>query len=388
MHADDGSLPFETWAHSDVVPDLDRINPAYFAMLDRKVQYLSNHGFVAFLETVRRDHGPAWKSYFDWPGSFARYVQYIVARYGAYSIIFSGIHLDWIHPVFCLPPSEFNAALSWHHATYGPLPFGQPHTTLIDRSTYRQFGHGSDAPWLTMHAVGNYPRNHSVTPLIEEMFRLSPPYPIANLEPYYPGWPGSRQVADEQPGMNSERDNYFARAQMYGSILSGGLAGHMYGSGAYSGTTTGEPRESGDRPYIWEALRYPSGGQMQHLAAFVFSVGPAYQRLVPARELLVPNTADNAPEDGLDGWSFMLRDPNGEHALLYFEQQAPMPRIGGLRPHRDYRLCWFNPVDGNWLDALVAMPADGDGTLRPSRFPDGAETSARRDWCLQLTLCT
>ncbi len=42
-------------------------------------------------------------------------------------------------------------------------------------------------PWLTMHTVGNKPRNHAIYASLEEIFRLSPPYPAANLEPYYTG---------------------------------------------------------------------------------------------------------------------------------------------------------------------------------------------------------
>ena len=52
-----------------------------------------------------------------------------------------------------------------------PLPFGQPYTTLIDRSTFKAFGHGEQAPWLTMHTVGNNPRNHAIYASIEELFR-------------------------------------------------------------------------------------------------------------------------------------------------------------------------------------------------------------------------
>ncbi len=60
-------------------------------------------------------------------------------------------------------------------------------------------------------------------------------------------------------------------------MLSGGLAGHVHGTAAYDVTSTGEP--PGWRPYIWEALRYASGGQMRHLRAFVLSEGDRYQQL-------------------------------------------------------------------------------------------------------------
>jgi hypothetical protein len=184
--------------------ELRRINPRYFASLDRKMQYLSDEGFVPFFETVRRDNAPSWKAYFDFNRSYARYVQYVIARYGAYNMIFSGIHLDWIPRDFSLTADEFNAALTWHYKQYGPLPFGQPYTTLIDRSTYKAFGHGAQAPWLTMHTVGNNPRNHAIYSSIEELFRLTPPMPAANLEPYYTGWNHNiNRPGGETPAENS-----------------------------------------------------------------------------------------------------------------------------------------------------------------------------------------
>ena len=62
------------------------------------------------------------------------------------------------------------------------LPFGQPFTTLIDRSTYKVFGHGAQAPWLTMHTVGNNPRTHAIYASLEELFRLSPAMPAAESD--------------------------------------------------------------------------------------------------------------------------------------------------------------------------------------------------------------
>ena len=209
-------------------------------------------GFVPFLETIRRDQGPSMKAYFDWPDVFIRYVQYIAARYGAYDIIFSPIHLDWIPETYSLSAHEFDAAIEFLFDQYGPLPYGQPVTTLIDGSTLKRFGHHTESPWLSMHSVGNNPCNHGFYPMMEELFRLDPTFPAANLEPYYPGWqhPYYNLIDGEIPLANSDLDKYYARAQMYGSVLSGGLAGHIYGTGAYCGNTTGEPEEAGARPFI------------------------------------------------------------------------------------------------------------------------------------------
>jgi hypothetical protein len=374
MHDEHGNRPFAVFEDREGLANFDRIDPAYFRSLDRKMQHLSNEGFVPFLETIRRDNAPSWKAYFDFNESYARFVQYMIARYGAYNLIFSGIHLDWIPDNFSLTADEFNEALTYHLNKYGPLPFGQPYTTLIDSTTFKRFGHGKQAPWLNMHTVGNNPRNHAIYASIEELFRLQPPYPAANLEPYYTGW--NHQInrpGGETPEENSARDNYFARAMMYGSVLSGGLAGHVHGTAAYDLTSTGEP--AGWRPHIWTALRYESGAQMQHLKTFMLSEGARYQDLRLASTDLLPRSIPDALADGLDGWSFLMRTAQSDFALAYFENKALRPTIKGFQSGKQYVWTWFDPRSGAWSEP-IALKAGNDGALLAPSFPNGGAQSA------------
>jgi hypothetical protein len=381
MADEQGHRPFAVFAERDGLADFDRLDPAYFRSLDRKMRHLSEQGFVPLLETVRRDAGPSWKAYFDFDRSYARFVQYLIARYGAGNLVFSGIHLDWIPKEYSLTADEWSAALTHHWRTAGGLPFGQPYTTLIDSSTYRRFGHGERAPWLTMHTVGNKPRNNAIYALLEELFRLSPPYPAANLEPYYAGWDHEiNRPGGEMPAADSDRDRYFARAMMYGSVLSGGLAGHVYGTGAYDVTSTGEP--AGWRPYIWEALRYRSGVEMQHLGRFVLSEGDRYRNLLLASADLQPRQAPGSSEDGLDGWSFMMRTADRSLALLYFEVGAARPRLAGLRPGTRYRWSWYDPREGVWASERE-LATDGLGVLEAPPLPAAGERGTT-DWAAKL----
>ena len=383
MRDERGELPFRPHADREGLSDFDRINPAYFRSLDAKMAHLSAEGFTPLLETVRRDAGPAWNAYFDFNESFARYFQYLIARYGAYNVVFSGIHLDWIPAEFSLTADQFNAALTYHHETYGPPPFGQPVTALINDSTLDQFGAGDEAPWLTIQSVGNKPRDHRVSDSLEAIFAVDPPYPAINFEPYYTGWNHEiNKPGGERPPADSDRDNYFARAQMYGSVLSGGLSGHVHGTAAYDITATGEP--AGARPHFWNALRYASGNFMRHLGAFLLSEGNEYANLYPAREDLQPHRAPAAPYEGLDGWSYLLRDADATLALLYFENDAEEPEIIGMQPNAAYRLSWYNPVTGTWLQPL-ALRSDAAGRVRVPDFPtNGGRTM--RDWAAKLTL--
>lgn len=368
MRDEYGNKPFEMSEENPGVADFDRINPKYFQSLDKKIKYLSDQGFVPLIETVRRDNCPAWKATSDFNKSYARFVQYLISRYGAWNIIFSGIHLDWIPKEYSLTASEFNEALTYHLKKYGSMPFGQMVTTLIDHSTYIAFGHGKDCPWLTMHSVGNKPRDHRISGTLDTLFHLVPPYPAINFEPYYTGWNHEINMPNgERPTANSSRDNYFARAQMYGSVLSGGLSGHVHGTGAYDITSTGEP--AGLRPHFWDALKYKSADYMLYLKNFIMSEGSRYQYLEPAHTDIYPRKANGSPENGLDGWSYMMRTPEKDFALLYFENLSVLPVLKGFEPGTLYYLYWYDPERGEWKNP-VSITANNKGMLVIPVFPD------------------
>lgn len=381
MRDEYGNLPFHMSEKHQGVADFNRLNPEYFRSLDKKMAFLSKQGFVPLLETVRRDMGPSWDAYFDFKESFARYVQYLASRYGAYNFIYSVIHLDWIPDDFSLTADEFNEALTYHLQRYGPMPFGQPVTVLINDSTYVQFGHGDDARWLNMHSVGNKPRDHRVADALETLFKLDHPYPAINFEPYYTGWHHEINMpGGERPPANSDRDNYFARAQMYGSVLSGGLSGHVHGTAAYDMTATGEP--AGVRPHFWDALKYKSAEFMRHLRDFILSEGKNYHNLELARQDVRPHKAPNAPKDGLDGWAYMMRTPDKDLAFLYFENKSALPVIHHFTPDADYSFQWYDPVTGEWHEK-VQIRADDNGTLSIPDFPRGEDRSSS-DWAAKI----
>lgn len=383
MRDEYGNLPFEMSKVRQGVSDFDRINPEYFKSLDKKMEFLSASGFTPLLETVRRDVGPSWKAYFDFNESYARFVQYLISRYGAFNIVFSGIHLDWIPKDFSLTAKEFNEALVYHLEKYGPLPFGQPVTALISSSTFTVFGHDQDCPWLTLHSVGNKPRDHRVADSLEIIFNLKPPLPVINFEPYYTGWNHEiNKPNGERPPANSARDNYFARAQMYGSVLSGGLCGHVHGTAAYDLTTTGEPE--GARPHSWTAFRYESANYMKHLNTFILSEGEKYQQLQPARNGIKPDKAPASPPAGLDGRAYMMRTPAKDYALLYFENESVIPVLHDFIPGAEYLLHWFDTVNGQWI-ARTTVTADASGIIKLHSFP-GDQKISSGDWALKITI--
>ena len=395
MEDEHGYRPFEIVPNHQGLPDFDAIVPEYFQSLDKKIAYLNAEGIIPLLETTRRDVCPAWKAYFNFNESYGRFVEYLVARYGAYNIILSKIHND-IAPstrygansepmrnVIGLTSEEFNQALIYHLKKYGPMPFGQPVTSLIDHSTYTSYGHGDQAPWLTVDSVGNYPRNNSMYEAIETLFRLPDPNPAIDLEPYYVGWSlGTNSPNGERPPVNSDRDNYFARAMMYGSVLSGALVGHVWGHGAYDFTTTDEPK--GTRPYIWEALKYTSAGQMQWLKKFIMSEGEAYQDLQLASDDVSPHKAPGSPETGLDGWALMMKTEKKDLALVYFEEKAERATVRNLEPNKSYQFTWYDPRTGQWQEPST-VSTDSQGSAKLPSFPGGGDI-ATFDWAAKLIL--
>ena len=169
---------------------------------------------------------------------------------------------------------------------------------------------------------------------------------------------------------------------MYGSVLSGGLAGHVHGTAAYDCTTSGEPKVPESRPYIWQALNYKSGQYMQHLKYFVLSEGKRYQDLLLASEDIHPPKAPDSPADGLDGWAYMMRTDDKDFALLYFENKAMRATLKNMKPDTAYRLTWFNPQSGKWSNP-IQVTADESGNLNMPAFP-GRTDPTRIDWAVKL----
>jgi YVTN family beta-propeller protein len=381
MHDERGYRPFEMVPNHEGLADFERIVPQYFQSLDRKIRLLNEEGFIPILETVRRDVCPPWKTYFDFNESYSRFVQYMVARYGAYNLILSKLHFDIYLKDYSLTAEEFREALNYHYRKYGPMPFGQPVTSLIDHSTYTTFGHGEKVPWLTLHATGNKPRDHGIYAAIETLFRLSPPYPAIDLEPHFTGWlHPNNVVGGEQPEPDSDRDNYFSRAQMYGCVLSGALAGHVHGTGAYDITTDSEP--PGPRPYFWQALGYKSAAAMRWMRDFFLSEGPRYRELQLASESLLPRAAEGSSERSLDGWGFLMRTARKDLGFFYFENRALRARTAGWTPYASYRFTWYDPRTGEWQPASD-LTASAQGEIQLPAFPGGRDV-AGTDWAAKI----
>jgi hypothetical protein len=366
-------FPGKVRGFEKIIPDLERINPAYFHGLDKKIDYLNSQGIVPFIEVARRDIGQVWKKYYPWPDSYTRYIQYIWTRYQGNICLFSPIHLDT--PSRSVPTEDWNLAANNVIKKYGPPPFGTLRGTNSNPSSLKNWGHVDKAKWLNFHQVGNR-RTHDLYPYLTEIFKTKPPVPAINGEPYYDGMLNT-------PG-GSDTAALYCRSAMYGSVLSGGLGGHIYGAGGWQGGLwSGEIEEASKFP-IWDVIKWKSADQMRHLKQFVLSEGSGYQQLVPAADLLTPSRTGK-PKSCL-GWAYCARTDDRKLFMLYFEKECPQATVSGARTGGRYVARWFDPRTGKWIGKTgTALIASADGRIILPPFPDRSKKS-RTDWALKLTL--
>jgi hypothetical protein len=364
-------FPGKVPGYENIFPDMDRVNPAYFRYVDRKIDYLNEHGFVPFIEVSRRDASLCWKKYYSWPESYARFIEYIWSRYQANNVVLSPVHLDIIGE--SVGPPDYIAAIDMVKEKYGLPPYDTLLSANANPSTLENWG---DDSWVTLHQTGNM-REHNNYWYLTEIFRSANTRPALNGEPYYAGYKDVRGLGGAgykygAPG-GTELDDQFARSAMYGSFLSGGLAGHVYGAEGIWGADI----EPSAPTHMWEAFQWRSGSQMQYLRAFALSIGKRYRDLVPDADLVSPNKTPVTR--GYEGWAYCARTSDKEIILAYFEKGCPKSQVRGARLNSAYRAEWFDPRSGAWMNA-------GSGIVRSNQIGliDVPDFPSDQDWALRL----
>ncbi|MGD0745094.1 MAG: DUF4038 domain-containing protein [Verrucomicrobiota bacterium] len=364
-------FPGKVPGFENMFPDVNRVNPEYFHYVDRKIDYLNEQGFVPFIEVSRRDASVCWKKYYGWPDSYARFIQYIWSRYQANNTVLSPVHLDTISD--SLGPDDFIAAINVVKEKYGLPPFGSLLSANANPSTLENWG---DDSWVTLHQIGNR-REHNNYWYLTEIYRQPHPKPALNGEPYYSGYVDARGLNGGYrygAAGGTEKDDQFVRSAMYGSFLSGGLAGHVYGAEGIWGADI----EPAAPIKMWDAFQWNSGAQMRHLRTFAMSLGKRYQELAPDADLVSPNKTQNLLS--YEGWAYCARTPDKENFLVYFEKGCGLSQVRGAKLLATYRAQWFDPRNGTWQDVGDGMlRSDNVGIIKLPALPGD------NDWGLRLT---
>ena len=365
-------FPGKVPGYESYFPDVERINPAYFKSLDRKMDYLNSQGFVPFIEVARRDVGQVWKKYYPWPESYVRYIQYIWSRYQANICLFSPIHFDYDQET--IPADDWNNAANMVIDKYGKPPFGTLAGTNPSGSSLHNWGHIDKARWLGFHQIGNR-RTHDSFSLLTEIFNTEPPVPAINGEPYYDG------MQNAEGG--SEEAALWCRSAMYGSVLSGGLGGHVYGAGGWTGGIWSGEVEAASKHPMWKLFQWQSGDQMRHLKTFILSEGPKYQDLIPCTDKIKPN--QSAGPNVTTGWAYGSVTQTQDLLLMYFEKDCPRAVVTGIKPNTKYDASWFDPRNGQWIKVETPIITNETGQIVLPQFPDNSDKS-ETDWAIKLTL--
>ncbi len=369
----EGGRPFEfpgrLKGFEQMFPDVDRLNPKYFQFIDRKIDYLNAHGFIPFIEASRRDASLVWSKFHKWPDSYARFIQYVWTRYQANNVVLSPVHLDIIRG--SIRPPQYTEALNYLFEKWGKPPFGTLLSANAHPSTLENWGEDS---WVTLHQIGNM-REHNNYWYLTEIFQLPNPKPALNGEPYYSGYADPRHAVKRlrAPG-NTPTDDRYVRSSMYGSFLSGGLAGHVYGAEGIWGADN----EAAAPAKMWDSFQWSSGTLMRHLPKFAMSVGKRYQDLVPNADLVTPNKSREVTS--YEGWAYCARTTDKDIFLVYFESKSvEQSSVRGAKIEGYYDASWFNPRQGTWMKV-------GDGRVQSNEvgiieLPD---LPSGDDWGLRL----
>ncbi len=349
--SNEGGRPFETPGiipgYEDVAPDLNRINPEYFKVLDKKIKWLNDHGFTVFIEVTRRDCSTVFKHYYDWPMTYTRFIQYVFARYQTSNILFSPIHFDCV--LQSIDAREYNEAINLFVDLYGQPPFGtlmgcnsQPHSLV-------NFGGADEQHWMTFSQLANYREHDYYWHLVDGFYRSK--MPAINGEPYYSGHQ-SLYLRDEdgniigaKPASDpyTEEDNLNCRSGYFGSLISGAYGGILAGFTAGWSANT----EEGCDVKLWQIFDFPAGKQLKNIIPFLTVKGLKYRNLRPDPEILTPNKMGDPM--GLRGWAFASATEKRDFILGYLEKDCPKLFVRNLHPYDLYRLTWFEPKTGEWF---------------------------------------
>ncbi len=350
--SNEGGRPFELPGiipgYEDVAPNLNRINPEYFKVLDKKMNWLNANGFTVFIEVTRRDCSTVFKNFYDWPMTYTRLIQYIFARYQTNNILFSPIHFDCV--LHSIDAREFNEAINLFIDLYGQPPFGtlmgsnsQPHSLI-------NFGGPDEQKWMTFNQLANYREHDYYWHLIDGFHRSR--LPAINGEPYYSGHQSlylrddDGNIIGAKPATSpyDEEDHLNCRSGYFGSLVCGAYGGILAG---FTAGWSGNSEEACDVK-LWEIFDFPAGQQLKNIVPFLMKDGIKYRSLQPDPEILTPNKMGDPM--GLRGWCFASATQDRDYILGYMEKDCPKLFVRALHPYDIYKLTWFNPVTGEWID--------------------------------------
>ncbi|MEP3210034.1 MAG: LamG-like jellyroll fold domain-containing protein [Maribacter sp.] len=384
--APSGESPFEMKTPGQPVTDAplevdyQRIVPGYWQAVDERMQFLSDQGFVTLFESVRRHERWAFRAQHE-KDSFYNYIRYLWARYGCYNMIFSWVHHDSKGSIY----PEWRELVQHAHNELSKqlgnqMPYGQPRTAMSFNTSLKNWERDISSA-LDIQNVSNAERDETMHEWLRDIYVYqNTTKPAVNLEPFYPGW-GLHSSNEINAGLD---DTTMAQMQMYGSVLSGGLAGHAWGDAWYAGAATATGRSQADGGTIVptndpqaNAIEAFESQSMGHLKNFILDSGHEYQRLIPAAHT---NLSDS------QGFIHTLSvSDDKQFALGFFTADAranptPLPTLTNLTASETYRFEWWDVTNGGWIFA-DDIEITNDGILQPPGIPNNDRS---KNWAYRI----
>lgn len=332
------------------------INPQYFRELDRRIRLMTERGFVPCLLAMWGQELKAMD-----PDDAQRYWRYVVARYGAYNVVWS-LAGEFLF-TFDVP--------AWRRlgeAVDRLDPYGHPTTahSIAPHSGSRQF-QGESWYDFNLAQVGHVLAfKNIVENLPVRDYAMTPIKPAIMGESWYENHPNTLT------GITPKIDDEDVRFAAYVSLLQG-FVGQTYGAHGIWSFYAGEPYDNwnnGMRPGLWtDELHLPGSMQMKYVRDAFETV--AWWRLEPHPEWAssVRQRSTYCAGNVRDQYIVYCTAGAQPDSLLVMIDEAEGEPYEGR---------WMNPRTGEW------SPAQGDYRRYGLGWIWFAVTPDERDWVLVL----
>lgn len=321
------------------------IDPIFFQWMDERVRAVNDHGLVAAPVLIWTAPWSPYSKFLN-PGNalpddqVIRLARYMVARYGAYQVI-------WI----LAGDGDYHGDEAERWKRIGTAVFsGNPTRLATIHPTGHQWVEGDfgQEPWFSF--IG-YQSGHGDGPEDLKWITHGPPslswdvppiHPIINLEPNY---------EDHVSYFSHQRfDAHAVRRAAYWSLLVSPPAGVTYGAHGIWGWDNHPALPMNHfgsgvaRPWF-EAINLPGSTDMAHLMKLFSSL--QWWTLRPDPALIGNQPGDKDPS----AFVAAAKAENNEWALVYF----PVGQTVTLQPDQfqgTIFVRWFNPRSGEWSGTL------------------------------------
>ncbi|HOZ46448.1 MAG TPA: DUF4038 domain-containing protein [Candidatus Hydrogenedentes bacterium] len=339
------------------------INPAYYDHADLKIGHLVHAGLVPCIVGM-------WGYYLPRLGvdRAKRFWRYIVARYGAYPVVWC-ICGEGVMPYYLSKTPDDDRAfqkrgwsevmayvrevdgyrnlISIHPTQYGRDQVEDP--ALMDFEML-QTGHGD---------LDSVP---TVIESVRKAVARQPSMPVVNSEVNYEGILG-RAWQNVQ------------RLCFYHTVMNG-AAGFTYGAnGIWQASTVEQPYGPSPHGRCWGNTPWQEAAQLP--GARQLGLGAGLLRALPWWGLDRHPEWLGTTEETSKPYAVVAAGIPGEFRLVYVPMCWDPPAIRELEPKRPYRAVYFDPCSGARTD-LGEVVADAEGTWRPPIPPEC------HDWVIVL----